>query len=492
MTAAVEAVPRTRKPKAPAFVGSPTPRIAPPRPAKSDVPSLVATADGIHLRLMPWQETAGHYLTATNKDGGHLYREVAVVVARQNGKTALLKPLIVKRLRAGRRILHIAQNRELPRAMFGVVADAMSDTPEMFPKRRGKTIWPRYGSGQEEIILTNGGSYRIAASNRGGARGQSIDDLIIDETREMVDWEVVSAAEPTMTMSPDPQTIYLSNAGTDESVVLNSLRTRGLDGSDPSLAYLEWSASPDRAPDDRDGWAEANPALGHFPQVLRELERSYTARKADGQMAIFETERLCRWVTTMREPLVAVDGWAKCAATEPLPAPVRPYMAVSMDPSGKRASAAIAWRLPDETIALRLLFDVPGDPIDTDLLGKDMRDKAKELRAITVGFDPMTDTALTRYFARTESIVGTKYANATARFVAAVEAGKVRWADAAAVTDDLGWTTRKDHDEKGAFEAVRGSDNRPITAVLAAIRAVWLASEPKPRPADRSRTPMGF
>jgi len=490
MTAAAEAVPRTRKPKAPAFVGSPTPRIAPPRPAKSDVPGLIATANGIQLRLMPWQETAGHYLTATNKDGGHLYREVAVVVARQNGKTALLKPLIVKRLRAGRRILHIAQNRELPRAMFGVVADAMSDTPEMFPKRRGKVIWPRYGSGQEEIILTNGGSYRIAASNRGGARGQSIDDLIIDETREMVDWEVVSAAEPTMTMSPDPQTIYLSNAGTDESVVLNSLRLRGVDGSDPSLAYLEWSASPDRAPDDRDGWAEANPALGHFPQVLRELERSYTARKADGQMAIFETERLCRWVTTMREPLVDVTKWAACAA--PLTPPVRPYMAVSMDPSGKRASVALAWRQPDETIALRLLFDVPGDPIDTDLLGKDIRDKAREMRALMVGFDPMTDTALTRYFPRTESIVGTKYANATARFVASIEAGKLRWEDCAAVGDDLTWTTRKAHDEKGAFEAVRGSDTRPITAALASIRAVWLASEPRPRTADKSHAPVGF
>jgi hypothetical protein len=476
MGVAVATAPRTRKPKPPALIGRPTPRLAPPVPARSDVAGLVAVAEGMSIRLMPWQEMAGRYLTATGKGGGHLYREVAIVVGRQNGKTATLKPLIVKRLRAGRRILHIAQNRELPRAMFGLVADSMSDTPELFPKRRGKTIWPRYGSGQEEILLTNGGSYRIAASNRGGARGQSIDDLIIDETREMVDWEVVSAAEPTMTMSPDPQTIYLSNAGTDESVVLNALRARGMSGSDPTLAYLEWSAAPDREPDDRDGWAEANPALGHFPQVLRELERSYTARKADGQMAIFETERLCRWVRTMRETLVDGAAWTKCAAE--LPAPVRPFMAVSMDPAGKRASAAIAWRQGDGTIALRLELEATGDPIDTDKLGTYLRDKAAELRVPMVAFDPMTDTALSRWFPRTEAINGARYANASARFVSVVEAGRVRWADCAAVTEDLSWTTRKAHDDKGAFEAVRGDDDRPITATLAAIRAVWLASEP--------------
>lgn len=472
---------RTARPKAPPFLGSPTPRLAPPVPARSDVPGLIASAESMGIRLMPWQETAARYLTATTKDGRRLYREVAVVVARQNGKTTLLKPHIVRALRARRRVLHLAQTRELPREMFGLIADALSNEPELFPKRRGKVVWPRYGSGQEEILLANGGSYRIAASNRGGARGKSVDDLIIDELREMVDWDAMSAAEPTLTMSADPQIVYLSNAGTDASVVLNALRARGLSGEDPSLAYLEWSAAPDREPDDRAGWAEANPALGHFPQVLRELERSYAARRADGQMGIFETERLCRWVKSMREPLVSAKAWAD-AQDATLGEPARPFLGVSMDPSGKRASVAAAWRLPDGRIALRLLYDVPGDPIDTDRLGADVRDHAKRIHAVRAAFDPMTDAALARFLPKAEPIAGAKYANASARFVAAVEAGNLRWTDAAALTEDLTWTTRKDHDDRGAFEAVRGNDARPITAALAAIRAVWLASEPPPRP----------
>lgn len=460
------------------------------------MPALIEVAESMGIRLMPWQETAARYLTAKGKGKKRLYREVCIVVARQNGKTSLMKPHIIRSLRAGRRVLHIAQTRELPREMFGIIADALSAEPELFAKRpSGKTIWPRYGSGQEEILLANGGSYRIAASSRGGARGKSVDDLIIDEIREMVDWDAISAAEPTMTMSDDPQTIYLSNMGTAESVVLNALRARagheppapGMAHPEPdaSLAYLEWSAHPAREADDRDGWAEANPAIGHFPQVLREIERSHTARRADGQMSIFETERLCRRAPSMREQLVAAEHWMACTSPELAPPQTRPYMAVSMDPQGRRASAALAWRQADGTIALQLLFDVRGDPIDTDKLGPDLRSAYVRHRALSVGFDPMTDAALARFFPRSQAIAGVQFANASSRFVAAVESGRLRWHDCAAVTADLTWTARKANDEKGSFEAIRGDDRRPITASLAAIRAVWLAgstAEP-PKPA---------
>lgn len=478
MSPAVAESRKTRRAAKPSpLLGRPTPRIAPPVPAKSEVPSLVAVAEGMGIRLMPWQETAARYLTALGPDGGRLYREVAIVVARQNGKTALMKPHIIRALRSGRRVLHIAQTRELPREMFGIIADALSQEPELFPKRRGKVIWPRYGSGQEEIKLLNGGSYRIAASNRGGARGQSVDDLLFDELREMVDWDALSAAEPTLTMSPDPQIVYLSNAGTDASVVLNAVRVRGLSGEDPSLAYLEWSADPDREPDDREGWAEANPALGHFPQVLRELERSYTARKAEGQMAIFETERLCRWVSSLREAFVDAQAWASCAAAS-FDAPVRPRMAVSMDPSGTRASAALAWSQGDGTIALRMLFDVTGSPIDATRLGRELREAERAHHVVATGYDPLTDRALADALRKAKPISGAQFANASSAFAVAVEGGRLRWRDCSAVTSDLTWTTRKENAERGSFEAVRGDDRHPVPAALAAIRAVWLASEP--------------
>lgn len=478
-------------PKAKALIGSPKPRIAPPVPARSDVAALRDTATAMGITLMPWQETAARYLTATGPDGLLLYGEVCIVVARQNGKTTLMKPYIIRALRAGKKIMHIAQTRELPRMMFGVIADALE--PELFTKRRGKggklqTVWPRYGAGQEEIALANGGSYRIAAASRGSARGQTNDIVIIDELREMETDAVTSDAEPTLQMSPDPQTIYLSNAGTDRSVILNAVRDRA--GKDDSLAYLEWSAAPERDPADRRGWVEANPALGHYPQVERQLEKMYTKHSLAHTSPIFETEYLCRWVDSMREPLVRPGSWAACEAAE-ISEPVRPFMAIALDPAYKRASAALAWNRPDGTIGLRLLFDVSGDPIaDFDRLGQEMATMAQSLNVAAVGFDPLTDAILAKYFRKAQKISGSEYATYCAAFVKAVDSRNIGWDHAATVGDDLTWTARKQHDDTGSFQAVRAEDNRPITAALAAIRAVGMASVPRPSSIYDQRDPV--
>lgn len=455
--------------------GRDRPRLSPPVPARSDVANLQKVAAELGITFMPWQVIAGRFLEALGEGKRHLYREIAIVVARQNGKTELLVPLIVKRLLEGRRIMHTAQDRALPREVFLRVAYIMwTHHPELFPQRNGRPTKPRYANGQEEIRLTNGGIYSIVAPTSGGARGPTRDLVIIDELREMEDFEVIGAAKPTLTMSPYPQLVYLSNAGTDKSVILNSVRARA--DADPNLAYLEWSAAPDRAADDHEGWAEANPAIGHYPYVLQTLEDDYTADRLSGTLAIFETEHLCRWVPSMRQRFVDDYAWNACRGT--LEAPVRPSMAVSMDPSGKRASAAIAWKQSDDSIALRLLFDVPGDPIDTSALGKDMRDLARKLGVAEVAYDPLTDAELAKFFRKTHKVHGVEYANASSRFDLLVKAGRLRWDDADAVSDDLTWTARKAHDQSGSFQAVRSEDDRPITAVLAAIRAVWLASTP--------------
>lgn len=459
--------------------GRPRPRIAPPTPARADIAGFRETASSVGIELMPWQVTVGRYIEATGKDGRHLFREVAIVVARQNGKTEILVPLIVRRLREGKRIMHTAQDRSLPREIFYRVADIMwEQNNDLFPLRNDRQTKPRYANGQEEIRLSNGGVYSIVAPTRSGARGPSRDLVIIDEVRELDSWDFIAAAKPTTTASSDPQIIYLSNAGDEGSVVLNALRDRA--ESDPGLAYLEWSAAPSRPADDVKGWAEANPAMGHEPEgmgsIFVNLESEYRSNSLAGTLSIYETEHLCRWVVSMRERLVDDATWKR--GESELETPTRCFMGIALDPRGKRASAAIAWMRPDATIGTRLLYDVPGNPIDTDALGADLRTAATQYGVVNVGFDPLTDAVLAKFFPQSEAIAGGKHANASARFVTSVEALKLKWADCAPVTSDLVWTARKEHDESGSFQAVRGNDERPITAALAVIRAVWLASEP--------------
>lgn len=455
--------------------GHASPRLAPPVPARSDIAALREVAADIGIEFMPWQETSGRYTEALAADDRHLYQEICEVASRQNGKTEKIVPNIVKRLRAGRRIVHTAQDRDKPREVFARVADIMSQDMTLFPQRNGRVIRPRFANGQEEIRLTNGGRYKIVAPTRGGARGDTNDDVIVDEIRELESLEFISAVKPTMTASPDPQILYYSNAGTEESIVLNSIRARA--GLDPRLAYLEWSASPERTADDLEGWLEANPAIGHIPTMIEYLRGEYLSNKLAGTLSIFETEHLCRWVVTMRERLVDEYAWAKLEAE--IGTPVRPSMAVSMDPDGERASAVIAWQAGDD-IAMRVIFDVTGHPIDVDALGADLKKAAARLGVREVAYDPLTDGELAKYFRKTRKVSGSEYANASARFVTIVNAGRLHWADASAVSDDLTFTAKKPHDESGSFQAVRAKDDRPITAALAAIRAVYLASGPKP------------
>ena len=449
-----------------AVVGVQTPRIAPPLPANSQVDLFVKTAKGANVELLPWQQTAGRYLTATSPDGW-LYREVAVVVARQNGKTELLVPRILMDLRAGKRIIHTAQNRTLPREVFVRVAWQLLDT-EIVPNGI------RFANGQEKIQMANGGSYKIVAPQR-GARGLSADTLIFDELREFEDYDIIAAAAPTLTASPDPQTIYLSNAGSDASVVLNDLKRRADEDDTGEFAYLEWSASPDRSIDDRQGWAEANPSLGHFLRMST-LETAFVTRPP----ATFETEHLCRWVASMQPRLVSDAAWMACRTTLE-ETPSRPAIAFNMDPSGRRASAVMAWQMTDGRIACVELREATGDPIDLPALGADLKDLASKHGAKKMAFASWTDKDLARYVPRAEALDGKEFANASEHFARLVLSGRLAWDGANHITDDLTWTARKPHDS-GAWQAVPSTHERSVTSVLAAIRACWLASAPRSVP----------
>jgi len=291
----------------------------------------------------------------------------------------------------------------------------------------------------------------------------------------MTDTDFIGAAKPTLTASPQPQMVYLSNAGTDDSVVLNALRKRA--GADPSLAYLEWSAEAERAPDDLAGWLEANPAVGHLPGILDTLEREYQSNFLSGTMAIFETEHLCRWAQTLHPTIANVETW-KAAQADLGPAK-RPIMGLSLDPTGTRASAALAWQEPDGSFGIEIVADVKGDPIDLDRFGPDLRRHAQTLGVSKVVFDPY-DEHLARHFRRAVPMNGRDYSNACGRFVQALEAGTLHWrGEGDPIGADLPYATKRTV-ARDAWMAVKAREDRPVTALLAAIRALGAAYRPTP------------
>lgn len=438
--------------------------MAPPVPALSLVREFEAAAVEAGIELMPWQIHAARYLTAITerKVGKWKYREVCIVVARQNGKTSLLKPLILQRLRAGMKMLHTAQNRTLPRETFLEIAAVLADDPDV--------VEIRQANGQESIKMVNGGTYSLVAP-RPGVRGYGVDVVILDEVREQHNFELMQAIKPTVTASRNPQTIYLSNAGDVTSVVLNDLKRRAHE--DDSLAYLEWSAAPERPIDDQVGWREANPALGITIQLdtLLDLYRSSKA-------TAFETEHLCRWVRSMRPRLVSDHAWEQ-ARVEELENGVRPYMGVAVDAAGRRASVALAWQQENGVVALDLVEDI-ADDLDLDKLGQALHDRAVRGGVVGIGYAGWTDTSLARHLGKNaRAIDGREFANASVTFARLTESGFLAWRGSDTLTNDLLWLARKPH-ESGAWQAVVVDEEHGATAALAAIRAVWLASGPRP------------
>jgi hypothetical protein len=445
--------------------GRTQPSIAPPPPARSRLKAFQAIATELGIKPYPWQTLAARHLMALGPHGW-LKPEVCIVVARQNGKTELLLPRIIDDLRRGRRIIHTAQNRTLPRSVFLRVAAWARTEPTV------RSI--RYANGQEAIELANGGRYIIVAPQR-GSRGQSADTLIFDELREFEDFDIMAAATPTLTASTDPQTIFLSNAGSLASVVLNDLKRRGEDGGDEMLTYLEWSADGTRSVEDVAGWSEANPSMGHNPNLLRYLEKQHLSLPVPE----FETEHLCRWVKSDRVGIVSEALWRSRQDPE-LGEAVRPVMGIAYDPSGRRASAVIAWQR-EGGVGVRVVADVHGDPIDLDRFGPELEAQARKLGVRRIAFASWTDGDLARYLKRAKPLDGKEYATASESFTRLVETGFVAWDGPEQIADDLAWAARKPH-ESGAWQAVKATDDRPITAVLAAIRAVWLASAPRVLP----------
>jgi len=446
------------KAASPPLLGSPEPRIGAGL-ERAEIENVRQHARKLGLELMPSQEFVISVAEARGPNGKYRYRDVVDVEARRNGKSAKLKALIRSRIEAGRKVVHTAQNRSVPRAVFLDIAGSYS-------KHEARV---RLANGQEEVALREtGGSYTIVAPER-GVRGLDGDDLILDEVREFKTFEFINAFRPINAASPDGQNIWLSNAGDAESLVLNDLKLRA-----ESLGYMEWSASPELDPADLEGWAQANPALGRTID-LEYLRGEFAFYRDSGNLAGWETEHLCRWVLTMAPRLIDPNHWL--AARAGLSKPVRPSMGISVHPSGSRASAALSWPQGDGTLGLMVLADVTGNPIDLDRFGKDLLARANAAGIVGVGYDPLTDAHLARWFSGAQGISGQAFANASERFVRNVENRRLHWEWADQLTEDLPQVSRKPLG-RAAFMAEPVDPRRPVTAALAAIRGHWLAAEP--------------
>lgn len=312
-------------------------------PATSEGFLAVEFANAIGDPLLPWQRWWLIHALELSRPGKFRFRTILTLVARQNGKTHVLRSLALYLMfsRANYTVLGTAQTISLAAESWELCISAVESHPEL----RAQLNRIRRQNGQQALVLRNGSRYRIAASNRKAARGMSIDCLVMDELREQRGWDAWAALTKTTNARPNALVVGISNAGDVSSVVLNSVRASGEAGADPSLALFEWSAPDGCDLDDLDALAQANPALGHTVSA----EALLSAAKIDPPN-LYRTEVLCQAVENL-------DGAFDL-----------PAWSASADPTGDLSSS-------DGRIAV--CVDVAPDGGHVSLIGAAMIDESR-------------------------------------------------------------------------------------------------------------------
>ncbi|MEV0899255.1 terminase, partial [Actinoplanes sp. NPDC049802] len=153
--------------------------------------------------LDPWQQWIVIHIGELLPDGRPRFRQVLMIVARQNGKTHLCKVLALYWLFVERIRLVLGTSTKLDYAAesWHAAVDTAMGIPALakrIPKRGGVLK----GKGAEQLKTSERCRYRIGTADRTGGRSLPVERLICDELREHHTWDAYNAAMYAMNAQP--------------------------------------------------------------------------------------------------------------------------------------------------------------------------------------------------------------------------------------------------------------------------------------------------
>lgn len=290
--------------------------------------------------LLPWQEWAVVHALELNRDGTYRFRTVLILVARQNGKSHLKRIVTLWRMYmdGAREIVGAAQDVSLARKQWQMCQASIHACPDLEEEWQGV----RNVNG-DEMFWAAGCVYAIKATNDKAGRGGSNDEVNIDELRTQHDWKAWGSLDKTTMARPKGQTWAMSNAGDDNSVVLNQLQAVGEAGTNPSLCLLEWSAPPGCELDDETAWQQANPGLGYTVS-----EAAIRSALATDPPNVFRTEVLCQRVDQL-DGAIDFEAWKALSDASGTMDGHKGRLAACLDaaPDGQHFTLTVAAKLAD-------------------------------------------------------------------------------------------------------------------------------------------------
>jgi phage terminase large subunit-like protein len=301
----------------------------------------------VGMPLLPWQKFVLTDMLRIDSKGKFIRRTCLALGARQNGKTHMVRMLILAHLIKwdSRNILIMSSNRSMALDTFRQIAYLLESNDHL----KGFVKQIRYANGTESIEMIDGTRLDVVAATRDGSRGRTEDFLYIDELREITE-EGYRAATPTTRARPNAQTLLTSNAGDAFSTVLNDMRERAMDNPPKSFGFYEYSAPQYCKIDDRKAWAMANPALG-YTITEEALEEAIATSPIENT----RTELLCSWIDSLSSPWP--HGILEDTSDNTLEMTAGAYTVFGFDvsPSRRNGSLVAGQLLPDGRIGIGIL-----------------------------------------------------------------------------------------------------------------------------------------
>lgn len=325
--------------------------------------SVIAFAhEVLEMELLPWQRWLLIHLLELRQDGTLRFRNVVLLVARQNGKSTISQVIALwfMYVYGAAMVIGTAQDLDVAEEIWQGAVDLVEETPELDSLKESVVRV----NGKKALVLKSGERYKVKAANRRAGRGLSGDVILLDELREHQSWDAWGAITKTTMARSMALVLALSNAGDATSIVLRYLRTMAhvaigdpdginadnlieefrpdsdddnlvIEDDDDTLAIFEWSAPPGCSIHDRDGWAQANPSLGYTI-----TERTIASAARTDPEWIFRTEVLCQWSEGTLEGPFPPGSWEASADEDSRRAPDAP-IALCVDVSWDRSTTHV-------------------------------------------------------------------------------------------------------------------------------------------------------
>ena len=458
--------------------GSTTPRLSnAPLKGRSRIDEVLPWLESIGQELLPWQKHVLTDMLKVDKDGKFIRKTNLLLVSRQAGKTHLARIRILAGLYlfGEKSIVAMSSNRAMALDTFRKVCDLVEDVPLL--RTQLKQI--RVANGQESLELLNGARYEIVAATRDGSRGKTADLLFVDEVRE-IDEAAWTAARPITRARPNSQIFLTSNAGDAFSTVLNDLRTRALSYPPKSLGFWEYSAPDFCDIWDKDGWYQANPALGYLVD-----EETIAEAIATSSVEATRTETLCQWISALRSPF-PYRAFEDLTVQELQIMPGRTTIfAVDVSVTKKYASLVAAQQMDDGKIAVGVIAQFQSDTyVDELKIAVEVMDWAKKYRPRLICYDKYTSMSIAERLSmsgqKTQDMSGQVFYQACSDLLDAIVNQRLIHNGQQSLVDSINSCAAKETD--AGWRIVRRKSAGDVTAAIGLAMCIHQMLKPQTKP----------